>query len=488
MKAKWLISTVLILMMTVSSCAKTPADGSQKDTKEEPKQEIVMPNLSAPTEIAMPEGVNITAENLGYVYEGNTIGGDGGNSWGGHQSRVVRLSDGSVYTAITYINPGDDTNPETIYNVRKYNLLKLQHDGTWKSVLKDGFAGRDPVNLVKTSDDRIVFVTMTAPEEGKNQFMAVLNIFNPKTKKLTSTNMLQYKGEDANFEIGDTNYLGVGISPENVLYTWQIAKNKTVDYTTHYVQRADLGIGKMTPVSVSPYYKVTDKFRYCYPMIIAESGDRVTVLPVRDVKWSSIGKKKPSKDAFDYAFDELSIFNTSDGFKSFNRIPVYEEPQTDEFLAINVKAASAGDFYQDLAGNYHILYTTVGPTTKGKDELRHAVYDKDYKLIVNERLPFCDEQYGSYTGARIIQDKSGRFYYLAHKTGSDVLKVYPSDTELATSLAPAVDISLGGRDVQYSSLWLAVPRGGNSIEDYVDLTFSTGKDGINTGYVRINFK
>jgi len=72
----------------------------------------------------------------------NAATGDGGNSWGGHQTRIVHTEDG-VFTAYTVEGGG--------YFAREWRLAWRQNDGTW-SVIAQGLAGREPVNLLASPD------------------------------------------------------------------------------------------------------------------------------------------------------------------------------------------------------------------------------------------------------------------------------------------------------------------------------------------------
>ena len=64
--------------------------------------------------------------------------GDGGNAWGGHQTRIVHTQDG-IFTAYTVAGGG--------YLNREWHLAERQNDGTW-NVIAQGESGREPVNLL----------------------------------------------------------------------------------------------------------------------------------------------------------------------------------------------------------------------------------------------------------------------------------------------------------------------------------------------------
>ena len=70
------------------------------------------------------------------------VTGDGGNQWGGHQTRIVRTADG-VFTAYTVEGGG--------HLAREWHLAWRQADGTWLVIDKGG-AGREPVNLLASPD------------------------------------------------------------------------------------------------------------------------------------------------------------------------------------------------------------------------------------------------------------------------------------------------------------------------------------------------
>lgn len=68
--------------------------------------------------------------------------GDGGNSWGGHQTRIVRTQDG-VFTAYTVEGGG--------YFSREWRLAWRQDDGTWP-VVAQGVAGIGDQAIFRLTD------------------------------------------------------------------------------------------------------------------------------------------------------------------------------------------------------------------------------------------------------------------------------------------------------------------------------------------------
>src|SRR5262249_835261 len=78
----------------------------------------------------------------------NTATGDGGNRWGGHQTRIVHTRDG-VFTAYTTNGAG--------YLAREWHLAKRLSSNNW-AVIAEGTAGREPVNLLASPDGTLHIV------------------------------------------------------------------------------------------------------------------------------------------------------------------------------------------------------------------------------------------------------------------------------------------------------------------------------------------
>ena len=107
-----------------------------------------LPTVSTASGTAVPSPTSaIALERLELVSDATSVGGDGGNAWGGHQTRLVRTSCG-LFTAYTV--PGTDSFQH------EWRLVQQTDDG-WQIIAK-GPSGRDPVNLLQGSDETIYLV------------------------------------------------------------------------------------------------------------------------------------------------------------------------------------------------------------------------------------------------------------------------------------------------------------------------------------------
>ena len=84
----------------------------------------------------------------------NAVVGDGGNNWGGHQTRIVRTKDG-VFTAYTTGKSDPPGAPWRAYDGSpRFWKLAARKDKGWE-VIAEGKSGREPVNLMAAPDGRL---------------------------------------------------------------------------------------------------------------------------------------------------------------------------------------------------------------------------------------------------------------------------------------------------------------------------------------------
>ena len=133
-----LISASILLLLTILllACSSQTAQSSAVEAS----ITASLTDIPSPTSTPSP-GPTSTA--IPFVHQSDVevvtnaaVTGDGGNNWGGHQSRIVHTQDG-VFTAYT-VETGNALN-------RNWKLAQRNNDGTWV-VVAEGISGREPVN------------------------------------------------------------------------------------------------------------------------------------------------------------------------------------------------------------------------------------------------------------------------------------------------------------------------------------------------------
>jgi hypothetical protein len=363
------------------------------------------------------------------VVANNAATGDGGNSWGGHQTRIVHTKDG-IFTAYTV--EGND------YLNREWRLAERKTDGTW-TVIAKGESGREPVNLMASPDGVLNII-------GWPKGLATIWSGKPKDGTLAMTvsripNQLNGNwpynsaGIDANGDLCVLSSQG-GEQPGGLFYLacYLPSKGQWVTQTS----RLD--------------------YRFCYTYVFPGPEGQLSLVSTRDVRWEALGYKKPA-GASDYAFNAFGFWRTDDVSKTpVKRVYLLEEKQTahDPDAILNAQQ----DAYLDTKGQMHIIYRVHGESTNGAEISRHAILSPDGKVLSDVPLP---DSVGDYS--RIFQDQEEQFYLL----GSSGL-LYPMGLDGIQPDKPIL-LSLIGNQVEYSGFGLSVPRTGTPFSNVMDVVF-----------------
>jgi hypothetical protein len=370
--------------------------------------------------------------------------GDGGNNWGGHQTRIVHTRDG-IFTAYT-VDTGDILQ-------REWRLAMRQADGSWR-VIASGEAGRDPVNLLAGPDGRLYVVGWPDASatlwSGRPQDGAVKMTASSIPNQARRTKPYGSAGID---EGGDLCVLSSegGQDPEGRFYVacFQQSRGKWVTQT----------------------YELD--YRHCYTYVFPGPGRGLSLVSTRDVLWRALQVPQPA-GAFDYVFNAFGFWHTRDVSKSaLGRLYYLEEKPTGGFPFAHLSAQQ--DAYMDTRGNMHVIYTVQGQSTLGAAISRQAILAPDGTLIDDVPLP---AEAGAY--ARIFQDGQGRFYLLGSAGW-----IHPMDREGIHFGQPA-RLELGGFEVEYSGFGLSVPRTGTPPGDVMDVVFPSS-DGNAWIYFQLDF-
>jgi hypothetical protein len=393
--------------------------------------------------------------------------GDGGNNWGGHQTRIVRTADG-VFLAYT-TGQSDPPGPWRAYSgtPRSWKLA-MRTDAGWK-ILAEDQSGREPVNLMAAPDGTLHIIAWPGgmphlwsgkPVDGKVA-MKGGPIPGPWAKS-------------------DWPYGAAGISPKGDLALVQ----STIDMVPsrfiwgHRPAGEDRWQTGTIPV----------KQRHCYTYVLPGGDGRLAFTSTRDVLAKDMGyDKSATGHILGYVFNRVGLWATDDvANKPTTELQIDESVPTKEFPEV-AACGTCVDSYIDTKGRMHALYYFLGADTKGKQRLRHAVIENG-KILKTVQLP--EELSGCFAGpadkdkptfCRLVQDSTGKFYLL----GSTA--IVPADAEDGTTLGQPVPLDLKGHQVEYSGIAVAAPRGGTPPADFVDGVFPTD-GGRKVVYCRIRLR
>ncbi|MBM3125216.1 MAG: hypothetical protein FJZ87_09095 [Chloroflexi bacterium] len=387
--------------------------------------------------------IHVTQSPVEVVSDETSSGGDGGNNWGGHQTRIVHTRDG-IFTAYT-VETGD-------INRREWRLTMRQADGTW-NVIGRGEAGRDPVNLLAGSDGTLYIVGWPQASatlwSGRPQVGIIQMTASAIPDQAHRTKPYGAAGIDARGNLCVVSSEG-GQGPGGRFYIscYQPSRGK-------WVTRID-----------------ELDYRYCYTYVFPGARRELSLVSTRDVIWSALGYSQPS-GPFGYVFNAFGLWHTRDVSRSaLERLAQLEEKPSEEFRNVNLFARDA---YIDTRGNMHVIYTVQGQSTLGETIARKATLAPDGSMIADLPLP---SEAGFY--ARIFQDWRGRFFLLGSAGW-----IYPMDREGIHFGAP-VRLELEGYDVEYSGFGLSVPRTGTPPGDIMDVVFPSS-DGRAWIYFQLDF-
>lgn len=365
--------------------------------------------------------------------------GDGGNAWGGHQTRIVRTPDG-VFTTFLVNGSG--------YYDKRWRLVHETSAGQWETLLEDS-AGREPANLLAEPDGSLDVVAYPGGVP------TLWRVHAPPSLSVT-------KEVIPGLEHGDFPYNAAGIDATGRLCV---------------VVTNGGGIGGTLDVACrrgarrwATHRSETD-FRFAYDYVFPMGRTGIAIVGTRDVVWSALGAETPA-GGFDYAFTAAGVYRAGRIRKDLSRVDLIEEAVTADFP--NPLLDAQMDAYVDRGGRIHELYWRSGKTTGGNAEQRHRVVSRAGVLVADVALP----DIGWYQ--RLLQDDRGRFFLVGSNGFIQRLRA-----DGFTPFGAAAPIDLGGHEVEYSGMALASPRTGTAASSTVDIVFPTAKE-VGWVYVRLD--
>lgn len=360
--------------------------------------------------------------------------GDGGNLWGGHQSRIVRTATG-VFTAYT-TDTGDDLN-------RQWNLVWRRGEEDWQ-VLATGGAGREPVNLLAAPDGTLYII-------GYPQGIGTL-----WSGQLQDGEFLLQSTPLPDALVSYWPYSAAGIDAEGNLCA-VASEGGGIGGAFHIACYASA-----TGIWQTAIYALDYRYAYVY---VFPTQQGLSLVGTRDVEWNALGYTQPAA-TFDYVFNAAAWFHlTTLQQDSLEQVDFIDEPPTVDHPDVFLNAQM--DAYLDTEGRMHILYWKQGASTNGIREIRHRILAVDGVLLADSSL--THEHLGYYN--RLFQDAMGRFYLL-----SSSAMLFPLGEGADPVLGSPIPLDLNGFEVEYSGFGLSVPRTGTPLSNTLDVVFPSADE------------
>jgi hypothetical protein len=413
--------------------------------------------------------MNPTVERLELVTD-QAVVGDGGNNWGGHQTRIVRTKAG-VFTAYTTGKSDPPGAPWRAYDgAPRFWKLAARKDNGW-DVIAEGKSGREPVNLMASPDGKLHIIAW--PDGSPHLWTG-----------MPSNGAVVMKGTPipGPWSVNNWPYGAAGISLKGDM---ALVQSTTEEVPGRFVWGYLPAASNSWQTGTTPV-----KQRHCYTYVLPEGGGPLSFTSTRDVLWHAMGYEKSSTGhSLGYVFNRVGYWTTDDVVKKpMTELQVAESIPSKEFPEVQA-CGTCVDTYLDTKGRMHVLYFFLGPDTKGKQYIRHSIVENG-RVARMVQLPEAIS--GHFVGpgekdkdrpkyCRMLQDSTGRFYLLG------ATAIVPADSEDGTTLGKPVPLDLKNYKVEYSGIAVAAPRGGTPPADVVDGVFPTD-DGRRVVYIRIRLK
>jgi hypothetical protein len=371
------------------------------------------------------------------------IGGDAGNSWGCHHTRVVRTPE-SIFTAYTVEGTGKYSHTSAFD--KEWRLSKRTGQNNWFDIA-EGPSGREPVNLLYSSSGYISLIAW--PDKIPHMW-----VFDSAGSYVTD-----YDIPGSWFQ-NDWPYHSAGIDNNGNI---AVLQSTDVDIRWAYFNAA---------ADAWTYHDYDFTPRHCYTYMFPKHDGSTSWINTVDVLWYVLGLCKPSPSmSGDYAFNSFGYWYTPDHIStpiSFTKIK--EAVQDDCEMVYGF----AFDSYEDTSGRTHVLYRFIDD---GQDNMRHAVIQNG-TLVNDVNLPV--EVPDVIGQVRIFQDTLGKFYILCPD------RIYPALSEDGTVLNEPIMLDFAGSNV--GAIFVAVPRTGTPISDFIDGVFTSTTGSGDLRYFRINLR
>jgi|GEM_PF-2980707 len=379
---------------------------------------------------------------------------NGGAGWGPMANRIVRMSNGDLYT--TYNSPnGDDVTTRIWYLARRDAVT-----GTWQTVANGGPV-RESAQVLRGPKDSLHVVAAPGGLPADSY----------------STDGVHFAAAaiPGSWETSAYDYLATAISPDGDTYV----------FTSNGSEQPGLQQSSYYSVHDGQWYPFTNQidYRYTYIFAFPQNSGKLAFVATRDVQWQTLGYSQPPSSGDSYVFNAFKYFYTANITSApVKGLLLKEEPPASPGQYV---IASISDAYMDDQGRLHIIYSFGGPDTVdewGAEFTGRHMIVQDGKVIKDVALP------GNFPDpflARITQDTQGNYYIFSIYGGNAYMLQEDNvdgTSEVPVTVIPMPNYACNGDG---AGSFIATPRSGTPIADYVDGVCDAGSGSKQWVYFRL---
>lgn len=478
---KRFLSAALLLLLVFSACtAQKPTGGTEMTTTKSETAASTFPTTATTASEAKPADLFLTLEptkgEKGARIENfcnvTAITGEATTArsvWGGNQNRLA--TDGEC-TYFAYFTSG-----EIADRVMDFALYMFK-DNTWTRLGGDTCSGDAAIPLLNAKGELYVASSGDNKPHGAKKTYAVWE-YDPSgvsTDDASGGVLVRHLyGKSAG--LSNYNYYAACIDRDSGIIYMLFCGGDPVDvlaYNTFDTNTKTFGTPRIIELD----------YRHCYIYMQPDGEGGLSLQGGRDVIGSLLGYAPKAGGEFPYVFDSVRFWHISDtesGVPDVDIVIRAENPEdyVGETTYPRVINNFTGDCYFDEnSGKTHILYHVDAKETDFRSMTYHAVI-KDGEKIKDDLL------WDHASSLRMTKDKEGNFWLLEMHYNDNVLKLHKGDSagenfSFHCSFELPTDAPLS-----YAGLYLAAPRGGTLIDDFVDVVYPTGEDTWH--YFRLHF-
>lgn len=397
-----------------------------------------------------------------------------GNGWGPNLSRIVRMSNGDIYTTLLG-NPHDSTQTHKEWRLAK----RTAATGQWEVYSPPGATMTDVFHVpevIRGPNDSFYIISWVN---------LLPRIWSSTTNTETAVPGNWYVNDRVATGYLESDYPGTAINANGDILTSQIAAGCNTCSTPSLNTKFNY-VFKPAGSTAWTFNSVTQAIRHAYSYINLRQDQSFSSFGTADFKPVELGFPSYPDWATgacpgcSYAFEGIMGWLFQNATASTpTQVKIFDPEDPSRCLGNNSGSPTnvlARDGYEDANGRIHILYSMHSSQNNCAYEGYHAIVQNG-QIVKNVKVGIPYENYG-----RIIQDTKGRYYFfsvLTHANYGNQCVMYlqsglDGDTD-GTQLSGVqiIPLNVANDCSNLQNHFIASPRHGTTLADYVDGVLAT---------------